>query len=221
MQCMNNEGGSLLVFSRCFARRAVAALSRQKSRLLCEVRRPPCLRLERKYAQWRLMGKGRTRQSWWTSVAIRHIREAFFSSILLVFFHFPIFLFFSHFAFFCSASSPSGSLDKNSAPSTSLNIEKEREKKRRQRGEKEVHAQSNTMNILAYFQHAVLCIWQHFAYIDVITFSYYELLSSKKMVVRFEGLTCSSNRSFRSFLYAMNARHCSARNEIDILDLVS
>ena len=135
MQCMNNEGGSRLVFSSCFARDAVAALSRQKSRFLCEVRRPPCLRLERKYAQWRLMGKGRTRQSWWTSVAIRHIREAFFSSILLVFFHFPIFLFFSHFAFFCSASSPSGSLDKNSAPSTSLNIEKEREKKRRQREE--------------------------------------------------------------------------------------
>ena len=31
MQCMNDEGASLLVFSICFARRAVAALSRQKA----------------------------------------------------------------------------------------------------------------------------------------------------------------------------------------------
>ena len=83
-----------VVFSACFARRAVAALSRQKSRFLCEVRWPPCLRLELKYAQWRLMTKGRKRQSWWTSVAIRHIREAFFRRYYYFFFNFPNFLFF-------------------------------------------------------------------------------------------------------------------------------
>ena len=35
---MNNEAGSLLVFSRCFARRALAALSRQKFRALTALR---------------------------------------------------------------------------------------------------------------------------------------------------------------------------------------
>ena len=98
MQCMNDEGASHLVFSICFARRAVAAFWVDNSRFMCVVCRFSYLRLDWKYAQWRLKAGGK-RHIWSTFRSIRHFCDLILSSLLLCFLNlFPWYFLISRFS---------------------------------------------------------------------------------------------------------------------------